>query len=106
MLWVEMLQHTLQVCSRISVSERRWAVISSGRLREDTCSRDLSITGDDPIIRRHCTRWGMCFVVVRYYDGICHSLGDKIVLIIFDSEYDSEKESVILCNNGNGVFTN
>lgn len=30
----------------------------------------------------------MCFVVVRYYDGICHGLRDQIILIVFNREDD------------------
>ena len=65
------------------------------RLREDTCSRDLRIIRKDPIIRRHCTRWAMGFVVVRYYDRIRYGLRNHVILIIFDGENDPGKESAI-----------
>lgn len=41
----------------------------------------------------------MCFVVIRYYDGICYSLRDEVILIIFDGKYNSEKASAIACIN-------
>lgn len=77
----------------------------SSRLREDPCSRNLSVVREDPVVRRHRARWAMCFVVVGNYDGICHGLRDQIILIIFDSEYDPEKESAMSYIKSRAVCT-
>ena len=105
MLWVELLLHTLQVRSRIGISKRRWALTPRRGLRENSCSRNLSVIRVDPIVGRYYTRWAVCFVVVRYYDRICYGLRDEIILIIFDGKNDSEQASAIAYINGKAIYT-
>ena len=42
------------------------------------------------------TGWGMCFVVVCYYNGVCHGLRNQLILVIFNSENDPKSSQQYL----------
>ena len=84
-----MVLHAMQVRSRIGISKRSWAVGLRRRLREDTRSTEWSIVRKGPIIGMYCTGWGMCFVVVCYYNRVRNGLRNQPILVVFDSENDT-----------------